>query len=475
MARRRSPAPASADLDVLEVAPPKPYGRLERVQISGLLGESDHDFALEHEYPTILTGANGTGKSTVLKTINAVGTASWKDLLDLPFESIALHFEDAQPLRVTKTSDGLEIASGRRKPFLLTAFDPERTRYFSQRVVSHLVDPPWGHGRFEFEDPDEIPRTVLMRLPPVERRQIERYREASAQWWDHLREASPDWLQEVPGRFPVRFITEQRLIIHQTDPRGLDPRYRGREAAEERIAEAVSQYSADLGRLMARELRRYAVASQREDRFFPRRVVQAMGEQEHVEEAELKELLERVADRRRALEDVGLVEEEVGAGFDERSLENEQVRHVIRTHAEATLRKFDELEDLRTKLELFTTFLHEHFAGKQARTRAEGTGPDEGLTFVLANGESLRPSRLSSGEQQMLVLAYQLLFETEEGMLLLIDEPEISLHVGWQRSFVDDITAMGRPHRINYLLATHSPTLIGGREELKRSLDRPRK
>jgi ABC-type nitrate/sulfonate/bicarbonate transport system ATPase subunit len=274
-------------------------------------------------------------------------------------------------------------------------------------------------------------------------------------------------MQEVPDRFPVRFITEQRLIIQQADFRAADPRYRGREVAEERIAEAVSQYSGDLGRLMTRELRRYAAASQREDRFFPRRVIQAMTRQAQVEEGELVALLESVASRRSALEDVGLAEEEMGAGFDQRSLANEQVRHVIRTHAEATLRKFEVLEELRSKLELFTGFLNDHFVGKRARMLAE-----EGLTFVLANGEPLRPSRLSSGEQQMLVLAYQLLFETPEGTLLLIDEPEISLHVGWQRSFIDDITTMGGPHRINFLLATHSPTLIGGREELRRSLDR---
>ncbi len=71
----------------------------------------------------------------------------------------------------------------------------------------------------------------------------------------------------------------------------------------------------------------------------------------------------------------------------------------------------------------------------------------------------------------MLVLAYEILFETPRGTLLLIDEPEISLHVGWQRTFVDDIAAMGRPRGISFLLASHSPSLIGGREELKRSLD----
>lgn len=464
MARPRTAAQVGDDLETFEEPRPKPYGRLERVQLTGLLGEGDYDFTLETEYPTILTGSNGTGKSTVLKTINAVATASWRDLFDLPFESIVLHFAAAKPLRVKKMDQDLEIRSGQRKPFLLPGFDPEKASWTRKRAAEL-------HMRYPNTDPAEITREALRRLPPTQRRQVERYRLLSAEWWEHLRETYPAWLQEVPDRFPVRFITEQRrLIIHQVEQRAADPRYRGREATEERIADAVSQYSSDLGRLMSTHLRRYAIASQREDRVFPQNVVRAMREQGQIDEAELKGLVEEVADRRQALEDVGLVEEEEAAAFDDRSLKDAQVRHVIKTHAEATMRKFDVLEELRTKLDLFRSFLNEHFVGKRVRTSA-----DEGLSFVLADGGRLLPSRLSSGEQQMFVLAYQLLFETPKGTLLLIDEPEISLHVGWQRSFVDDITAMGRPQGINFLLATHSPTLIGGREELKRSLDRPRK
>jgi ABC-type glutathione transport system ATPase component len=91
--------------------------------------------------------------------------------------------------------------------------------------------------------------------------------------------------------------------------------------------------------------------------------------------------------------------------------------------------------------------------------------------FILENASELEPAQLSSGEQQMLVLAYEVLFETPEGTLLLIDEPEISLHVLWQSTFVDDIAEMGRPRDLSFLLATHSPTLIGGRRDLMRSLD----
>jgi ABC-type glutathione transport system ATPase component len=51
-----------------------------------------------------------------------------------------------------------------------------------------------------------------------------------------------------------------------------------------------------------------------------------------------------------------------------------------------------------------------------------------------AENMPLSPTKLSSGEQQELVLFYELLFHVEPEALILIDEPEISLHVLWQQN-----------------------------------------
>ncbi len=49
-----------------------------------------------------------------------------------------------------------------------------------------------------------------------------------------------------------------------------------------------------------------------------------------------------------------------------------------------------------------------------------------------------------------------------EGDLVLIDEPEISLHIEWQMAFVDDIRAALRESSIDVLMATHSPSIAQG-------------
>ena len=73
---------------------------------------------------------------------------------------------------------------------------------------------------------------------------------------------------------------------------------------------------------------------------------------------------------------------------------------------------------------------------------------------------------LSSGEQHQLVLLYDLLFDTKSDSLVMIDEPELSLHVEWQREMLSDLQQMADLSQFSVLLATHSPQIIGDRLDL---------
>lgn len=74
-------------------------------------------------------------------------------------------------------------------------------------------------------------------------------------------------------------------------------------------------------------------------------------------------------------------------------------------------------------------------------------------------------SQLSSGEKQEIILFYKLIFETPENTLLLIDEPEISLHIAWQKKFMDDLYKIIKFKNLNVIVATHSPQIINHRWE----------
>ncbi|GAB4418027.1 MAG: hypothetical protein OHK0039_29110 [Bacteroidia bacterium] len=50
--------------------------------------------------------------------------------------------------------------------------------------------------------------------------------------------------------------------------------------------------------------------------------------------------------------------------------------------------------------------------------------------------------------------------------MILIDEPEISLHVSWQNHFIDDLLeVIERNPVVDLLIATHAPSIVGAHRE----------
>ncbi len=98
---------------------------------------------------------------------------------------------------------------------------------------------------------------------------------------------------------------------------------------------------------------------------------------------------------------------------------------------------------------------------------------DAGYQVKTHDGQGLALSQLSSGEQHELVLLHSLLFRVERGALLLIDEPELSLHVTWQTEFLEDLIRIAKQVGFSAVLATHSPYIVGKREDLMVRLGAP--
>jgi ABC-type glutathione transport system ATPase component len=76
----------------------------------------------------------------------------------------------------------------------------------------------------------------------------------------------------------------------------------------------------------------------------------------------------------------------------------------------------------------------------------------------LQNGEKLTPYQLSSGEKQMLVILLTVLIENGEPYALIMDEPEVSLHIEWQQCLINLIRKLNPKAQV--ILSTHSPAMI---------------
>ena len=73
-------------------------------------------------------------------------------------------------------------------------------------------------------------------------------------------------------------------------------------------------------------------------------------------------------------------------------------------------------------------------------------------------GETLVPYQLSSGEKQMLAILLTVLVEDNKPYVLFMDEPEVSLHIEWQKQLIDLIRELNP--NVQIILTTHSPAVI---------------
>ncbi|MDO7908956.1 AAA family ATPase [Pseudomonas sp. 22-AL-CL-001] len=85
-----------------------------------------------------------------------------------------------------------------------------------------------------------------------------------------------------------------------------------------------------------------------------------------------------------------------------------------------------------------------------------------GVTLYLKDDHSEHEFEdLSSGERNLISLGLKIISRASRHTLILIDEPEISLHLQWQMEFHKNLIKMLAAYR-NYhvVIATHSPILV---------------
>jgi predicted ATP-binding protein involved in virulence len=149
------------------------------------------------------------------------------------------------------------------------------------------------------------------------------------------------------------------------------------------------------------------------------------------------------------------------------SIDNSKV-DVLSVYIEDVDKKLSVFDDLFTRIDLFKNILSRRFLFKEV-----SINKNDGIVFFTSDGAPLSASSLSSGEQHEVVLLYQLLFKVKPHSLILIDEPELSLHIAWQEQFLNDLERITSLSDFDVLIATHSPQIISNRWDLTVELKGP--
>ncbi len=120
--------------------------------------------------------------------------------------------------------------------------------------------------------------------------------------------------------------------------------------------------------------------------------------------------------------------------------------------------QYNQSESFQQKLAAFQEIINSYnFTNKKLQI-----APRYGYRLIATNDDCtiLPYESLSSGEQHILIMTYDLLFNADDDSLILIDEPELSFHLEWQGIFLNQLETITRLRSIQCIICTHSPEIF---------------
>lgn len=122
-------------------------------------------------------------------------------------------------------------------------------------------------------------------------------------------------------------------------------------------------------------------------------------------------------------------------------------------HSEGNVEKA-KIQSIYEPKKLFIDTVNKLFKATNKQLDAE----ESKLTFTTEGNQKITIKELSSGEKQMLIILLTVLLERTSPYILLMDEPEISLHLEWQKQLIEIIQSFNPNCQI--VMTTHSPGMI---------------
>ena len=411
---------------------PEPL-RIRQIRIDGLFGLYNHCINLNlKERVTILHGPNGVGKTITLRMVEAMLKGKFEIFWKVPFHSFSIEFDNNNILTISHFEEHEYILK------LSQTVGPEilhENNIYPKTKVSDLMGVSLTGSRTE----DEF--------------------RAKFNSYQYSAEASPSWLVEFNNKFDTYFIQTQRLLKFSATEKSSSS-----ISQKTVISSTIIEYANDLSAQIESTLASYARESQVLDQSFPQRLLSESSRDDN----NIKIRMSNLDCQRRELREIGLLDQVDYQIFDSANLDEliATEKKVMMVYIQDTEQKLSVLADLARRIKLLLNSINTKFQNKYLRI-------DRDKGFVVTNdaGQNLDLDSLSSGEQHEIVLLSDLLFRIKPNTLVLIDEPELSLHVVWQKRFLPDLLKIAEVAQIDVLIATHSPYIVGDYTDLMVALE----
>jgi len=411
---------------------------IDSVKVDGFWGERTLDFDF-HDDVNFIIGINGSGKTTAINIVVSALTANFHELDRLEFSKITIR---------------LKSKSSRKKPSITISKTTEKGRPFSSIVYEIKESASEKPVVMSLDDYEE---QMMLRRYPRHMFERELYRRQGSSVSSSLKKlANVSWLSvhrsnvSHEDRDSDESISSVDRKLKELSNRLV--RYfssLGKEASEQFVN---FQKEVFISMLYRKSNKPFFSTAKKIDIENEKKALKGIFEQFKVEPKEFKGKLDSHFDA------LGKAQEKLHSPDEKLGLNTTDISVLIGTERIDYI--VDEWnESIKKRESIFRprdTFLKIINAMMQRKTFTINDRNE--LQITTQSGKDLPIHRLSSGEKQLLIVLGEALLQEKQSWVYIADEPELSLHIRWQESLVENLRAINPNSQI--IFATHSPDVV---------------
>ncbi len=421
---------------------------ISSLSVENLFGAYSYNIQGLNSNPSYIIGPNGSGKTTILNLIHAICQKNWAYISRIRFDALKvkvyvknkayiIHFQKNE-----KGSVDWDIYQENDTPhFHELAMFPEEYYSFSVNQRARWIHKNFSEVSFAFcgrhwkdAENQHMNASVL----------VKKYEKSSP---PQNNSTSTPELIDILESFKTKLIPADRLVKFELE----------NNENEDDHTHIMMHISRAIQLTINRNFTQAFQSKLSLDNDFINRWLK--GNLDQHSQFDLFDTIREVNDYEQLMREFGFEPNPIINNFNDSEFDEKSIR-LLGYFLKSRLETFSKYDDSVVQLSLFKSIVNNALQNKWLEINYQN-----GITVETNLPDKPDITDLSSGEQQIISMNYEIIFNSPRNSIVLLDEPELSMHTTWQEKFSSSLKEISEIRSVQFICATHSPAISAGQRE----------